>query len=109
MGEDLKRSMKLLNYYDEYSNYLSSMDGDGTDQDGHKYLVFENLRFLGIEDMNLLRFELNNGCQIRRHINDNYFSYNALTDIDYNEDEIKKIIFKEITTDANENVMTAKI
>jgi hypothetical protein len=55
---------------------------------------------LGIEYNNLLRFELNNGCQIRRHINDNYFSYEALTDINYNEDEIKKIIFKEITTDA---------
>ncbi len=89
MGEDLKRSMKLLNYYDEYSNYLS-------DQGGHKYLVFENLRFLGIEDMNLLRFELNNRYQIRRLISDNYFSYEALTDIDYIEDEIKKIIFKEI-------------
>ena len=107
MGEDIKRSMKLLNYYDEYSNYLSSLDG--TDQGGHKYLVFEKLRFLGIEDMNLLRFELNNECQIRRRINDNYFSYEALTDIDYNEDDIKKIIFKEITTDANENVMTTKI
>jgi hypothetical protein len=35
--------MKLLNYYDEYSNYLSSMDG--TDQDGHKYLVFETSIF----------------------------------------------------------------
>ena len=75
---------------------------DGTEQGDHKYVVFENLRFLGIENMNLLRFELNNGCQIRRHINDNYFSYEALTDIDYNEYEIKKIIFKEITTDNNE-------
>ena len=43
MSEDLKRSMKLLNYYDEYSNYLSSMDV--TDQGDEKYLVFENLRF----------------------------------------------------------------
>ena len=98
MNEEKKRSMKLLNYYNEYSTYLSSMEGTN-----EKQLLFENLRFLGIEDINCLRFELNNGFQIKRRIDDIYVSYEALTDIEYNEDEFKKIVFKEIISE-NKNL-----
>ena len=101
--EELKRSMKLLNYYNQYSTYLSSMDGK--EHINEKYVVFENLRFLGIDDVNCLRFELNNGCQIRRSIDDTHLSYEAVTDIEYSKDEIKKIVFKEITNKDDTNIM----
>ena len=44
--------MKLLYYYNEYSNYLTSIDGTN-----EKYLLFNNLRFLGIDKhINYYRF-----------------------------------------------------
>ena len=85
MNEELKDSFKLLNYYNQYSTYLSN-----------KELLFENIRFLGIENKDCLRFELNNGCQIIRRVDDSDISYEALTDIEYKQDEIAKIVFKEI-------------
>ena len=91
MNEELKVSFKLLNYYNQYSTYLSNIN-----QTFQKELVFENIRFLGMENKDCLRFELNNGCQIIRRVDDSDISYDALTDIEYNQDEIDKIVFKEI-------------
>ena len=91
MNEELKVSFKLLNYYNQYSTYLSNIN-----QTFQKELVFENIRFLGMENKDCLRFELNNGCQIIRRVDDSDISYKALTDIEYNQDEIDKIVFKEI-------------
>ena len=92
--------MKLLNYYNEYSNYLTSIDGTN-----EKYLLFENLRFLGIDkNINYYRFELENGVQIRRLIHDKYMSYELVKDeIEYSTDDITKIVFKEIICD-KENI-----
>jgi hypothetical protein len=62
--------MKLLNYYNEYSTYLASLDGN------KKYLTNKNLRFLGIEEnINCYRFELENGEQILRMIDEKFVSY----------------------------------
>ena len=44
--------MKLLNYYNEYSTYLASLDIDNP-----KYLTYKNLRFLE-ENINCYRLEL---------------------------------------------------
>ena len=92
--------MKLLNYYNEYSTYLTSIDSNNP-----KYLLFENLCFLGIdENINCYRFELENGVQIRRLINDKYMSYELVKDeIEYSTDDISKIVFKEIICD-KENI-----
>lgn len=91
MNEELKVSFKLLNYYNQYSTYLSKIN-----QTFQKELLFENIRFLGMENKDCLRFELTNGCQIIRRVDDSDISYKALTDIEYNQDEIDKIVFKEI-------------
>ena len=100
MNEELKHSMKLLNYYNEYSTYLSSIDGTN-----EKYLTFKNLRFLGKEEnINCYRFELENGVQIRRIIDDKYMSYEPVTTKkEYSTDDIEKIVFKEIICD-KENI-----
>ena len=94
MNEELKVSFKLLNYYNRYSTYLSKIN-----QTFQKELLFENIRFLGMENKDCLRFELNNGRQIIRRVDDSDISYEALTDIEYNQDEIDKIAFKEIIHD----------
>jgi len=93
MNEKLKNSFKLLNYYNQYSTYLSSIN-----QSFERELVFENIRFIGIENKDCLRFELNNGCQIIRRVDDSDISYEALTDIEYKQDEIDKIVFKKINS-----------
>jgi hypothetical protein len=41
--------MKLLNYYNEYSTYLASLDIDN-----QKYLTYKNLRFVE-ENINLIK------------------------------------------------------
>lgn len=80
--------MKLLNYYNEYSTYLSTMT-----EMKEKHLLLENLRFLGKDGENCYRFELENGTQIIRRMDDPYITYDAQTDIDYSDDEIKNIVF----------------
>jgi hypothetical protein len=68
--------MKLLNYYNEYSTYLASIDGTN-----EKYLTLKNLRFLGIEEnINCYRFELENGKQILRIIDEKFVSYEPVKD-----------------------------
>jgi hypothetical protein len=49
-----------------------------------------------MENKDCLRFELNNGCQIIRRVDDSDISYDGVTDIEYNQDEIDKIVFKQI-------------
>ena len=83
--------MKLLNYYNEYSTYLSTVT-----EIKEKQLLLENLRFLGNDGKNCYRFELSNGSQIIRRTDDTYITYEAQTDIDYSDDEIKKIVFNKI-------------
>jgi len=89
----MKHYMKLLNYYNEYSTYLSTMKEITPTE---KQLLLENLRFLGNDGQNCYRFELANGIQIIRRADDTYITYEAQTDIDYSDDEIKKIVFKQI-------------
>lgn len=83
--------MKLLNYYNEYSTYLSTMT-----EMKEKQLLLENLRFLGNDGENCYRFELSNGTQIIRRMDDTYITYDAQTDIDYSDNEIKNIVFNPI-------------
>jgi hypothetical protein len=78
--------MKLLNYYNEYSTYLASLD-----RNNPKYLTYKNLRYLGIEEnINCYRFELENGVQILRMIDKKFFSYEPVKDeLEYNTNDIK--------------------
>ena len=89
----MNKELKVLNYYNEYSN------------SNIKCLYFSNIRFLGTEtigDNKFLRFELDNGSQFRRNINESSY-YEQLTDINYSEDDTKNIKFKEIkNSDLNE-------
>ena len=62
-----KKSLKILNYYNEMSSYS-------------KQIQYPNVLFLGIEYINdnpLLRFRLENGKEMRRQVNDNntYYEY----------------------------------
>lgn len=67
--------MKLFNYYNEYSTYLASLDGN------KKYLVNKNIKFLGVEEnINCYRFELENGKQILRIIDKQFVSYEPVND-----------------------------
>jgi hypothetical protein len=81
-----KQTMKVLNYYNEYSNFQND-----------KYLYFEKLCFLGIEyvaDNQCLRFQLENGLQIRRQIMDTlYYEHVPRENDDKITDEDKKNIF----------------
>ena len=67
--------MKLFNYYNEYSTYLASID------DNKKYLTNKNIKFLGVEkNINCYRFELENGEQILRIIDEKFVSYESVND-----------------------------
>jgi hypothetical protein len=67
--------MELYNYYNEYSTYLTSINGN------KKYLTYKNLRFLGIEEnIHCYRFELENGDQILRMIDKQFVSYEPVND-----------------------------
>jgi hypothetical protein len=67
--------MKLLNYYNEYSTYLASLD-----ENNSKYLTYKNLRFLGVEEnIHCYRFELENGNQILRIIDEKFVSYESIS------------------------------
>ena len=60
-----KKTMKILNYYNEMSSYS-------------KQVQYPNVQFLGIEYINdnpLLRFKLENGKQFRRQLSDNTMYY----------------------------------
>ena len=80
--------LRILNYYDEYDN------SDKTQ------LYNSKLRFLGIEYEKpnpLMRFEMQNGLQIRRQLsNKMYYEHVPTDNDDYTEEDIKKIKFKEI-------------
>ena len=67
--------MKLLNYYNEYSTYLASLDRN------KKYLTNKNMKFLGVEEnINCYKFELENGKQILRIIDKQFVSYEPVND-----------------------------
>jgi len=67
--------MKLFNYYNEYSTYLANIDGN------KKYLTNKNIKFLGIEEnINCYKFELENGKQILRIIDEKFVSYELVKD-----------------------------
>lgn len=66
--------MKLFNYYNEYSTYLASLDGN------KKYLVNKNIKFLGVEEnINCYIFELEDGKQILRIIDKKFVSYEPIS------------------------------
>ncbi len=68
--------MILNNYYNEYSTYLASLD-----ENNPKYLTNKNLRFLGVEEnIHCYRFELENGDQILRIIDEKFVSYELVKD-----------------------------
>ena len=67
--------MILFNYYNEYSTYLASLDGN------KKYLTNKNMKFLGVEEnINCYRFELENGKQILRIIDKQFVSYELVNE-----------------------------
>ena len=66
--------MKLFNYYNEYSTYLASLDGN------KKYLINKNIKFLGVEEnINCYIFELEDGKQILRIIDKKFVSYEPIS------------------------------
>ena len=66
--------MILFNYYNEYSTYLASLDGN------KKYLTNKNMKFLGVEEnIHCYRFELENGEQILRIIDKEFVSYESVS------------------------------
>jgi len=66
--------MKLFNYYNEYSTYLASLDGN------KKYLINKNIKFLGVEEnINCYIFELKDGKQILRIIDKKFVSYEPIS------------------------------
>ena len=79
--------MELYNYYNEYSTYLASLDINNP-----KYLTYKNIKFLGVEEnIHCYRFELENGEQILRIIDEKFVSYELVKDkIDNNTDDVNK-------------------
>ena len=68
--------MELNNYYNEYSTYLASLD-----KANPKYLTNKNIKFLGVEEnIHCYRFELENGEQILRIIDEKFVSYEPVKD-----------------------------
>ena len=68
--------MEINNYYNEYSTYLASLD-----ENNPKYLTNKNLRFLGVEEnIHCYIFELENGDQILRMIDEKFVSYGLVKD-----------------------------
>jgi hypothetical protein len=77
-----KLNLIVLDYYDECSTIS-------------EYVYFDRIRFLGIENINnnlLLRFELKNGKQMRRLINDGNHTYKHVGVSDGH----KEIVFTDI-------------
>jgi len=67
--------LAVLTYYNEYSTYLVSIDGN------KKYLTNKNIKFLGVEEnIHCYRFELENGKQILRMIDKKFISYEPVND-----------------------------
>lgn len=82
-----KRNMVVLDYYDECSTIFECV-------------YFDHIRFLGIENINdnlFLRFELKNGKQMRRSINDGNLVYKHV-DV---SDGHKEIVFTDIICDTD--------
>jgi hypothetical protein len=80
-----KLEMIVLDYYNECST--------NTD-----YVYFEHIHFLGVENINdniFLRFELENGNQMRRSINDVGLGYKHVAASNGH----KEIVFKDIDSD----------
>ena len=85
-----KLEMVVLDYYNECST--------NTD-----YVYFERILFLGVENINdniFLRFELENGKQMRRSINDVGLGYTHVAASSGN----KKIVFKDIDSDDKDKI-----
>jgi hypothetical protein len=84
-----KKTMKILNYYNEMSSYS-------------KQVQYPNVQFLGIEYINdnpLLRFKLENGKQFRRQLSDNTMYYEHVLKEDdgkISDEEISDTEFNEI-------------
>ena len=86
-----KLEMVVLDYYNECST--------NTD-----YVYFERILFLGVENINdniFLRFELENGKQIRRSINDVGLGYTHVAASAGH----KKIVFKDIDSDDKDKII----
>jgi hypothetical protein len=81
------KNLKPLNYYSEHIDNV---------------ILFSPLRFLGIEYVEknpMFRFETETGIQFRRQVNDT-MQYTLISpEIDYSEEEIKNIKFKELICD----------
>ena len=88
MDNQQQPTLRVLNYYNEYHDSNKTV------------LCNSKLRFLGIEYENtnpLMRFEMQNGLQIRRQLIDIMYYEHIPTDNDiYTEEDIKNIKFKEI-------------
>ena len=84
-----KKTMTILNYYNEMSSYS-------------KQVQYPNVQFLGIEYINdnpLLRFRLKNGKQMTRQLNDNGTYYEVIPSKNnhfYSHEECSNIKFSEI-------------
>ena len=84
-----KKTMKILNYYNEMSSYS-------------KQVQYPNVQFLGIEYINdnpLLRFKLENGKHFRRQLSDTTSYYEHIpteNDDKITNEEISNINFNEI-------------
>ena len=85
-----KLEMVVLDYYNECS----------TNKD---YVYFERILFIGVENINdniFLRFELENGKQMRRSINDVGLGYKHVAASAGH----KEIVFKDIDSDDKDKI-----
>ena len=90
-SSEQKLEMVVLDYYNECST--------NTD-----YVYFERILFLGVENINdniFLRFELENGRQIRRSINDVGLGYTHVAASAGH----KEIVFKDIDSDDKDKII----
>lgn len=86
-----KLEMVVLDYYNECST--------NTD-----YVYFERILFLGVENINdniFLRFELENGKQMRRSINDTGLGYTHVAASNGH----KEIVFKDMDSDNKDKIL----
>jgi hypothetical protein len=90
-SSEQKLEMIVLDYYNEYSTRTGSV-------------YFERIRFLGVEYIKnnlLLRFELENGKQIRRSINDTGLGYTHVAASNGH----KEIVFKDMDSDNKDKIL----
>jgi hypothetical protein len=81
-----KCNLIILDYYNEYSSKTN-------------ILYFERIRYLGIDEDKCLRFQIENGRQIKRSIHDAGVKYEHAAA----SDGYMNIVFNEIICDTNIN------